>query len=370
MDFQDNAGNGYHHQDPPEGHLPHVAAPPTVPLAVPNVTAHNNSGHGRAGRSGWRIFWRVMLTLSIIANIVLFSSLVTLAGVVVTGDDKMFGYTESTLIKGTSADKIVVINLEGVIDGELADEIHDQLQTARRDDAVKAVILRIVTPGGTVSASDRIHHEIAEFRRETSKPTVAFMQSIATSGGYYASVACDRIIAEPTTITGSIGVIMNSMVIKGLLEEKLGIQPVVIKSGPRKDWPSIFSETTEEQKQYLMDKLITPAYDRFVNLVVQGRSGKLQRDEVLQLADGSIYGAQEACEKKLIDRVGYFSEAVSLAETLASVIGAHVVEYRKPFSFLSLLRAQGGAENLLKLDRNTLERLAVPRLMYIWQTQW
>ncbi len=93
----------------------------------------------------------------------------------------------------------------------------------------------MITPGGGVSESDRIHHEITKFRHETKKPVVAFMQSIAASGGYYASVACDKIVAEPTTITGSIGVILNHMVFKELLEEKLGIVPTVIKSSPRKN---------------------------------------------------------------------------------------------------------------------------------------
>jgi len=138
--------------------------------------------------------------------------------------------------------------------------------------------VRIISPGGSVGASDRIHHEILRFRDKTSKPAVAFMQTLAASGGYYASVACDKIISEPTAITGSIGVIMNHLVLKELLEEKLGISPVVIKSGPRKDWPSVFSEVTDEQKQYVTDKLINPAYDRFVQLVVQGREMLTPRD--------------------------------------------------------------------------------------------
>jgi protease-4 len=195
------------------------------------------------------------------------------------------------------------------------------------------------------------------------------MQSVAASGGYYTSVACDKIIAEPTTITGSIGVIMSNLVIKDLLESKLGIEPVVIKSGPKKDWPSMFSETSEEQKQYLFDKLINPAYNRFVNLVVDGREGMLTRDEVLRLADGSIYGAEEALEERLIDGVGYFEDAVEITRKLAGISDARVIEYVRQFSITHLLGAETKHQRLIDADQNTLHELAVPQLMYLWDVR-
>lgn len=116
------------------------------------------------------------------------------------------------------------------------------------------------------------------------------MQGIAASGGYYTSVACDKIIAEPTTITGSIGVISLYLVVQELLEHKLGILPVVIKAGAKKDWPSYFQAPSEEQLQYLQNKLVNPAYERFVQIVAEGRNATLTESQVRQLADGSIFG--------------------------------------------------------------------------------
>jgi len=142
------------------------------------------------------------------------------------------------------------------------------------------------------------------------------MQGVAASGGYYTSVACDKIIAEPTAITGSIGVIMGYLVVQELLEEKLGIQPVVIKEGRRKDWPSSFQPPTEEQLQYLQDKVLTPAYERFVQIVDEGRPS-LTLADVRRLADGGIYSTSEALNENLIDEIGYLDEAIKQVKSLA-----------------------------------------------------
>ncbi len=322
--------------------------------------------------SGWRIFWGIVIALSVIANVILFFIIIAMATVIISGPGELFdsrdGFDEEVLVKGAASKKIVVVRLQGIIDSVQSQKFKKQLKAIKADKNVKAVIIRTVTPGGTVAASDRIHNEIMKFRKETNKPVVAFMQTIATSGGYYTSVACDKIIAEPTVITGSIGVIMNNIVIKELLEEKLGIHPVVIKSGPKKDWPSMFSETTEEQKEYLMAKLINPAYNRFVTLVANGRK-ELTIDEVRQLADGSIYGADEALDEKLIDEVGYFEDAVKLTEKLAGIKGARVVEYNRLFSLSTLFGAEAKTK-LWEIDHNTLHELTVPQLMYLWNASW
>ena len=323
--------------------------------------------------SGWRIFWGIVIALSVIANVILFFTIIAMAAVIISGPGELFdsrdGFAEEVLIKGSASKKIAVVRLEGIIDSAQSQKFKKQLKAIKADKNVKAVIIRTVTPGGTVSASDQIHNEIMKFRAETNKPVVAFMQTVAASGGYYTSVACDKIIAEPTAITGSIGVIMNNIVVKELLEEKLGIQPVVIKSGPKKDWPSMFSETTDEQKKYLFDKLINPAYNRFVNLVAEGRKEHLTVDEVRQLADGSIYGAEEAQTEKLIDEVGYFEQAVKLTEKLAGITGARVVEYNRLFSLSTLFGAETKTK-LWEIDHNTLHELTTPQLMYLWDASW
>jgi protease-4 len=132
----------------------------------------------------------------------------------------------------------------------------------------------------------------------------------------------------------------------------------------------MYADVTDEQREYLMEKLINPSYNRFVNLVAQGRQGLLTIDEVKKLADGSIYGAEEAMANKLIDDVGYFEKAVSTAEGLAGIKGARVVEYARQFSLSMLLGAEAKQKKLIEADRNMLHELATPQLMYLWDVRW
>jgi protease-4 len=215
-----------------------------------------------------------------------------------------------------------------------------------------------------VSACDRIYNEIQKYRQQTEKPVIAFMQGIAASGGYYTSVACEQIIAEPTTITGSLGVIMGYFVLQELLEEKLGIQPVIVKAGEKKDWPSSFRPPTEEQLEYLEGKLINPAYERFIRLIAESRPS-LTLDRVKRLADGSIYSAAEALDVQLIDHLGYLDEAIELVKSLANIEKAQVVEYIRPFSLTNLLSL--GSKNLLKIDTARLYELTIPQVLYLWR---
>jgi len=189
------------------------------------------------------------------------------------------------------------------------------------------------------------------------------MSNIAASGGYYVSVACQQIIAEPTTITGSVGVIMGYFVLEELLEGKLGIQPVIIKSGKKKDWPSSFSPPTEEQLQYLEDKIIIPSYERFVQIVADGRKS-LSLKDVRRLSDGSIYWAEEALSEQLIDEIGYLDDAIENIKSIAGIEEAQVVEYRRPLSLASFLRVR--SDNILNINRNTLYELNTPQILYLW----
>ncbi|MHC4646548.1 MAG: signal peptide peptidase SppA [Planctomycetota bacterium] len=312
-------------------------------------------------RSAWRVFWSILFVLSILANIVLFLAVVGTIGLLVSGREGVF--TEEVIREGPHTSKIAVVRLDGIIEAEKADEVYRQLKRAREDDNVKGIILRVDSPGGTVSGSDRIYNEI---KNRTDKPVVAFMEGVAASGGYYASVACEKIVAEPTTITGSIGVIVGYLVVKDLLEGKLGVQPVIIKSGTRKDWPSSFRYPEEEERHYLEEKLIEPVYERFVEVVAEGRKDLLTLTRVRKLADGSIYGAQEAKDENLIDEIGYLDEAIEQAKLLAQVKKAQVVEYRKPFSFSQFLRSQG--KSTLKIDTSTLYELTTPQRLYLCTT--
>jgi protease-4 len=312
-------------------------------------------------RSGWRVFWGVFISFSVLANVMLFFALIALSLVFVTGQRGIF--TEQVIQPGSKKAKIAVISVQGIIDSQVADDFYNQLKVARQDNKVKGLIIRVNSPGGTVSASDRIYNEIQKYRDLTNKPVVAMAQAVAASGGYYACVACEKIVAEPTLITGSIGVIMGHFVLQELLEEKLGIVPVIIKSGEKKDWPSPFSPVTDEQRQYLQAKIIEPAYERFVMIVDQGRAS-LDIEQVKRLADGSIYGADESLDEGLIDSIGYLDDAIAMVEKMAGIDKAHVIEYRKPFSMSDMFGAQSGS--LLRFDKAAIYELNIPQVMYLW----
>ncbi len=312
--------------------------------------------------SGWRIFWGIILALSVLANIALFMILMGVIAVFATGQRGLL--TEEVIRKGPRKNKIAVIRVEGIIHGEQAKDVYRQLNAARQDKRVKGLIIRVNSPGGTISGSDQIYNEILKYRNKEGKPVVAFMQGVAASGGYYTSVACEKIIAEPTTITGSVGVIFAHFGFHELLKDKLGIQPVIITSGPKKDWPSLFQPFTEEQREYIQEKLISPAYNRFVQVVAEGRKSSLTEAEVRRLADGSIFGAQEARDEKLIDDIGYLDDAIELVKSMAKIDKAQVVEYRKPFSLAGFLSYR--KPNFLKIDRTTLYELSTPQILYLW----
>jgi len=312
--------------------------------------------------AGWRIFWGVVLAMSILANVGLFLAVIGLVSVFAVGSAP--GLHEVVVREGPAGAKIAVIRVEGIIDGEAAEDVRRQLESAQEDSRVKAIIVRVNSPGGTISGSDRIHNELGRFRQQHGKPMIAFMQGIAASGGYYVSVACEKIVAEPTAVTGSIGVISWYLVVQELLEDKLGILAVTVKSGQKKDWPSSFRAPTPEEIDYIDKRLIQPAFERFVDVVAKGRQAVLTPDEVRAVADGGMYVADEAVKKKLIDGIGYLDDAIETIKSMTGIKKARVVEYRKPFSFADFLSVK--AEGVLKLDKATLYKLSSPQVLYLW----
>ena len=351
MDFEQNSNQSGSTGPQPSAPIPGAA------VSGPTI------GPARTG-SGWRIFWGIVLALSVMANIALVGlllMLISVGAVFATGQRDLFA--EEVIQAGPRGNKIVIIKVQGIIDGFQAKSVYKQLKRVREDRRVKGLIISVNSPGGTISGSDRIYNEIRKYRDEAGKPVVAFMQGVAASGGYYTSVACDKIVAEQTTITGSIGVIFGHFVLKQLLEDKLGIQPVIITSGPKKGWPSMFKPFEEEQRQYVQDRLINPAFERFVQVVAEGRPS-LNISDVKELADGGIYGAIEAEKKELIDEVGYLDKAIELVKSMAKIEKAQVVEYRRPFSLAGFLTLR--SKNILKFDRRALYELSTPQLLYLW----
>jgi len=312
--------------------------------------------------SFWKVLWGIFTFLSILANIGMFFLLIGFM-VYFSGGKRDF-LLEDVIKSGSNTQKIAVLSISGVIANEQSVYFQKQIKMAKEDSRIKGLIIKVNSPGGTISGSDEIYNEIIKYREKTGKPVIAFMQGMAASGGYYASAGCEKIIAEPTTITGSIGVIMSYLVLKDLLEGKLGIQPVVIKSGLRKDWPSSFSPPTAEQLEYMQTRLINPAYERFLEIVTKSRMNVLEPNDVRKLADGGIYGALEAKKEKLIDEIGYMDEAIDMIAKMAKISNPHVIEYKKPFSFASFLEAEG--KSSIKFDRTTLLEFTSPQVLYMW----
>lgn len=236
-------------------------------------------------------------------------------------------------VTGEGPDKIALVRLLGPISQEgggllpfgpavSARRVVELLERARRDVAVKAVILELNTPGGSVVGSARIHGEVLRLRR-AGKPVVALMTEVAASGGYYVATAADRIVADPSTLTGSIGVLVA---LPNLQEfnRRIGVRTVVFKSGRFKDMGNPDRPVTPEEEA-IFRALVREAYERFVGVVAQGR--RMDRARVLQLADGRIYTGTQAHRLGLVDALGSLNDAVALAQELARLPRARLVEY-------------------------------------------
>lgn len=248
-------------------------------------------------------------------------------------------YSEKT-VSGEGEAKVAIVDLRGVLTDDAEESIFgsreskivsfvEQLKLAEKDEAVKAVVIRIDSPGGGVTTSDILYHELKSFRERKKVPVVAAFMGVAASGGYYVAAGCDRIVAHPTTVTGSIGVIALHVSLAGLLE-KIGVKVTALKAGERKDTGSPFRELGEEDRKVLQG-LIDQAHARFVSVVADGRKGRLSPEQVKTLADGRIFSAAQALEAKLVDRVGYLADAVEEARALAGVKDARWVMYsRRP----------------------------------------
>jgi protease-4 len=246
--------------------------------------------------------------------------------------DGSFGFREGRV------DELAVIRIEGFIseydrrDGLLeyienpVSAITNRLSLIRDDKNIKGVLLVIDSPGGTVTASDVIYHRLSTFRRETGLPIVALMKQVAASGGYYVASASEHIVAYPTSIVGSIGVIMGNFNFKDLMD-RYGVKYVMIKSGEHKGLLSPF-ENVDEEDISLVQAIVDQMLERFIDAVDEGRKN-LSREDVERLADGRIYIAADALEKGLIDEIGYFEDAVRALAGMAGIESQNVVEYQR-----------------------------------------
>jgi protease-4 len=357
--------------------------PPRVPPLPPGIVI---APRARTGR-GWKIavvVLSLLLVMSLLSNLTQ-SVLGTMSAA--RGSDS---HLTETVLENNHADaKIAVIPVEGIITGASLDGsgynvvelIKDQLELAGEDSRVKAVILKVNSPGGEVLASDDIYRAIDKFQDEHGKPVIAAMGTLAASGGYYVSAPCRWIVANELTITGSIGVIMQTYNYRALMN-KVGLRPMVFKSGKFKDMlsgdkdlenPTAETRAALAEEEAMVQRMVNETYQRFKTVVETGRNnahqknagnaggatGRKLRSDWAGFADGRILSGREAHELGFVDETGNWDVAVDRAKALAGIRAANLISYQQPFNLGNLFRFLGTTEaKPVKVDLG----LDMPRL--------
>jgi len=288
---------------------------------------------------------------------------------------------EERTVEGGGRAKILLTDISGFLSEEgssptviigappprvpLLVRFREELKKAGEDPNVKALVVRINSPGGTVTASDIMFKELDMFKRAARIPVIAVMMDVAASGGYYVALAADTIIAHPTSVTGSIGVIMITLNAEGLMQ-KLGLATATIKSGERKDMGSPFRTLTDEERK-IYQSVIDGLHGQFLARLVEAR--RLPLGTARTIADGRVYTAQQALELKLVDQIGYMDDALQLARRAIGVDEARVIVYQRPSEYRATYYARSGA-SADGLDAALAPLASVvgggPRFLYLW----
>jgi protease IV len=310
------------------------------------------------------IFLAVAFCASVFINLILAASALSRFGTGPRFEEPPPSFREVIVQRGArgSGDKIAVIMLRGLISSSLpgnvgetmVDDMRLALQQARDDDHVRAIVLEIDSPGGEVTASDIIYNWVVKTRAK--KPVIVYMDSLAASGGYYVACGGRYLMANETTITGSIGVIIQTLNYEQLFN-KVGLASVVFKSGKFKDMLNGARPMTQEERDYVQG-FVMKTYDKFLGIVARERN--LPADALRNsVADGRILSGKDALENKLIDDVGQIEDAFAKAKELGRAPGATVVKYGPPFTLSRFFRAFGTFDNKIEL---TLPKQLMPQL--------
>lgn len=327
----------------------------------------------------------VLLCISLFGYFALFVSRAMRAGPYnfQSSNDREIGpqIEEGILKDNDSENKIAVIPVEGIITGHQADQsgndmvevIKAELEAAKKDPDVKAVILKVDSPGGEVMAADEIYREIKKFEDGPGgKPVICSMGSLAASGGYYISAPCRWIVANELTLTGSIGVIMETVNYRGLMD-KIGVEPYVFKSGTYKDMLSGMRETNEipPGEHAMVQDLIDETYDKFKGVVSEGRNaaheknkdeGQPLADDWAKYADGRVLSGDQALRLGLVDQLGDFEDAVDRAKKIANIQNAKLIEYHEIYDISQFLRLFGQSESAQRGEIKVDMGLNMPKL--------
>ena len=277
---------------------------------------------------------------------------------------------QEQVVSGRGKDKVLILDISGVImAGEsgavpggktkpgLLASVRESLDRARKDDRIKAVVLRISSPGGGVTASDMLYQELKRFQQETGKVLHAHITDVGASGAYYAALAAGTITAQPTSVVGSIGVIMYRVDATSLLQ-KIGIQAAEISSGDKKSLGSPFRPLADDERK-LFQGFIDSLFARFAGLVAAER--KLSPDAVKKAADGRIMTSQEAQSLGLIDGIGYLDDAVESAKKKAGISDATVVMYVRPGEYRTTIYSQ----SMINIDFGGFTEPGA-QFLYLW----
>lgn len=288
---------------------------------------------------------------------------------------------EESVVEEGKGGKVAIIDLDGMLanaktGGFLSPTENklslfvQQLDKAAKDDSVKAVVLRINSPGGTVTCTDTMYELLLRFKRETHKPVVASTQEVAASGGYYVACAADKIVANPTSVVGSIGVIFYTFDASGTMS-KIGLRSDAIKSAPFKDMGSPFRPPTPEERA-IMQGIVDEYYARFKQVVTANRP--IQNVETLSLvSDGRVFSGSRAVQLGLADQEGLLSDAIDLARKMGNAPKAEVILYKRPYGYTgsiyasSELPAPQAAAPSLNFNLPTPSALLPTGFYYLWQ---
>jgi protease IV len=287
------------------------------------------------------------------------------------------GQLVETVVEGKRGPKIALVEIDGLIRegttsrslGLVQDEspvarVRAQLQKAAQDDAVKAVVLRIHSPGGTATASEILYSEIQHFKARKQVPVIAQLMGIATSGAYYAAMAADTVLAHPTTVTGSIGVIFAGVNVSGLME-KLGVENQTISTGPFKDVGSPLRRLAPEERAQ-MQSVLDDLYARFLEVVVAGRP-RLTREHIVTLADGRVYSATQAWTHGLVDGITDLPGALAEARRRGDIEEGKVVSYHRRREWRENIYTLPPSSGVPLLDLESLfGPVQGPGFFYLW----
>lgn len=288
-------------------------------------------------------------------------------------------FEEIVVEEGSAVEKILLIDIDGPIsnrpkktlvgfrsDTGMVDRIREILKKAEKDKNIKGILLRVNSPGGTVTSSDIIYHEIKSFKERFKVKVYVSVIDVAASGGYYVALAGDRIMVHPTSLVGSIGVLALKLNLESLMD-KVGVEWEVVKSSKKKDFMSPFRPLTKEER-VLFQETIDRYYDRFVDLVVLNRDG-LDVKEVRALADGRVYNARQALNNHLVDSIGYLKDLVELAKKELDQPDLKVVTYSRPREYKSNYYSSMGSTpkiNLINLDLGFDWNQISPQFLFLW----